>query len=222
MPCDPEEFCRDGVAGAQMLAGDALEGFQGMEQQSKFYLLWSGVILLTLAFLLDLGTLLLLGLGLCIGGAAQLMLARRFPALYATDEKAWHRTDETQAINPSAAAAGRGTSAEAEVAAQLRAIETLGATGVLTAEQVRLGKQQVLAASSDADGGADGGGGGAWARPAPLPRSSSMQERISTGQSPRVDTTDVGIEPMTMTAASGGGRGGGAAGHQSWHAQGMA
>ena len=201
-----------------MLAASMLECFRTMEQQSKFYLLWAGVVLLTLAFVADLGTLLLLCLGLCIGGAAQLMLARRFPALYATDERAWHQTDETQAIDPSP------SQAEAEVAAQLRAIETMGATGVLTAEQVRLGKQQLLAASSNAYEVTGGGGGAAWARPTPLPRSSSMQERFSTGQSPRVDTTDVGIEPMTRTAATGGGSGGPAtgAGHQSWHAQGMA
>ena len=84
-----------------MLAQDIAEGLAGMEQQSKFYLLWAVAILMTPLFVM-VQTLLLLCLGLAIGGVAVVVLARRFPGLYATDEQAWHPTDETQAINPAA------------------------------------------------------------------------------------------------------------------------
>lgn len=208
-----EAFCSDGVRGGAMLCEDCRRGFLGMEQQSKFYVLWAGIILLTLTVIVDFTTLMLLGLGMGIGGAAQVMLARRFPGLYAVgdEQKSWLPTDETQAINPAA-----GGEAAADVAAQLRAIDTMGASGVLTPEQVQLGKQQVLTSNGLAHDAVPGSGARAERARAPLPSSG-------------VDITDVGIEPTTMAVgrAGGGGAGGGAArqsgpAHDGWHAQGMA
>ena len=117
------------------------------------------------------------------------------------------------------------------VAAARALADEMGASGVLTPEQVQLGRQQVLTSHGLAhDAYVDaGGGGGARAAPDPLPRAISMQNRINSGQSPRVDTTDVGIEPITMaSAAAAGGRGVGRAGvgagadHQDWPNQAMA
>ena len=185
-----EAFCSDGVRGGAMLCEDCRGGFLGMEQQAKFYVLWAGIILLTLIFVVDFKTLLLLGIGMGIGGTAQVMLARRFPGLYAVgdEQKSWLPTDETQAINPAAAGAA------ADVAAQLRAIDTMGASGVLTAEQVQLGKQHVLTSNGLAHDAVVGVGARAERERAPLPSSG-------------VDITDVGIEPTTMAVVGGGGGG---------------
>ncbi len=220
MAAQAEAFCSDGVRGGRMLCEDCGQGFMAMEQQSKFYVLWAGIILMTLLIVVDFTTVMLLALGLVIGGAAQAILARRFPGLYAVDDeqgKSWLPTDETQAVNPAAAAPGQGGGGVGgDVAAQLRAIDTMGASGVLTPEQVQLGRQQVLTSSGFAH---DAAAGGARVErdPAPLPSSG-------------VDTTDVGIEPTTMAMPVGGGGGRGAAssgatsgaGHQDWHKQGMA
>jgi hypothetical protein len=254
LPCgldDPRQFCADGVSGARMLAQDILDSFNRLEQQTKFYLLWGGCILVTMLFVMELGTLLLLCLGLAIGGTAQVLLARRFPELYGpSDPAAWDADAEMQAVNPAAAGGGGGGGGGgaggggggADVASQLRALETMGASRVLSPEQVQLAKQQVLTSSglghAAAGYGGGGAGGGAQAgSPAPLPRSSSMSDRISSGQStPRVDTTDVGIEVATAPAGAGGGgirtyvapapqqqqQQPQQRADQSWHAQGMA
>ena len=119
MAVQVEAFCSDGVRGGRILCEDCGQGFMAMEQQSKFYVLWAGIILLTLLILVDFTTLMLLGLALAIGGAAQIMLARRFPWLYVVDDERKSRlpTDETQAINPMAVAAGQsGGTAGADVA----------------------------------------------------------------------------------------------------------
>lgn len=212
--CDPRA-CGDGADGCRQLAQDLLESFKALDEQSKFYLLWAGVLLLVLLVVMDFSTLALLCLGLCIGGVAQGLLARRCPGLYAADAPAPHADDETQAINPAAAPATREAGAEADAAAQLRAIRMMQERGVLTPEQAHAATQQVYAsvrlcgppprASGSAartTGSWEPRGGEAQVPASTPPRVAPGPAPLNRGPLPRVDTTDVAIEPTAVGGAA--------------------
>ena len=129
--------------------------FGQLDQQTQFYLAWTAIVSLALLWMMDVGTLLLLGLGLCIGGAAQAVLSARYPELYAAPDAS---AAEQQALTGGLAAnAGEG------VAGQLRALDALGASRVLDPSQVALAKQQVLTSVSRDSGARTGGGAAASA-----------------------------------------------------------